>query len=224
MNEHFSKKVRHALASPPGIDGLERWFHAAVFLPLIAYETDSWQLLFEKRTAAIRQGGEICFPGGQVDPQDTSPCSGALRETFEELGIVVPAENVWGELDTLLISSGTRISAFVGEIPEKDLANLVPAPAEVAEVFTLPLAYFIENPPKRYLCPILIHPYREDPDTHEKTWYLPADKLELPLHYHEPWGNAFEEIYVFESQYGPIWGLTAKLIIQLLRKLDLVDF
>lgn len=222
MIENLSEKIRVSLEHTPGIDGIEQWFHAAVFLPLLTQGDGEWHLLFEKRAATIRQGGEICFPGGEVDAKDASPCSGALRETFEELGVMVPSENVWGQLDTLLIASGTRISAFVGEFPVTELAGLTPQPAEVAEVFTLPLTYFIENPPQRYLCPILIHPYQEKSNTLQKEWFLPAETLFLPTRYHEPWGNAFEEIYVFETKYGPIWGLTAKLILQLLKKTQLI--
>ena len=34
-----------------------------------------------------RQPGEICFPGGKVEPDDLDQKQCAIRETSEELGI-----------------------------------------------------------------------------------------------------------------------------------------
>lgn len=38
------------------------------------------------------------FPGGKCDPTDRDVVHTALRETHEELGLVVPEEHVWGVL------------------------------------------------------------------------------------------------------------------------------
>lgn len=50
---------------------------------------------------AAREPGSLClfsFPGGKCDPADRDVVHTALRETREEVGLVVPEEHVWGVL------------------------------------------------------------------------------------------------------------------------------
>lgn len=41
------------------------------------------------------------FPGGKCDPADQDVVHTALRETHEELGLVVPEDHVWGILQPI---------------------------------------------------------------------------------------------------------------------------
>jgi 8-oxo-dGTP pyrophosphatase MutT (NUDIX family) len=98
----------------PDINGREEYLQTAV-IALLVGEGDDLALVFEKRNANIRQGGEICFPGGRYDPrQDSTFRNTALRETSEELGIPVSSITVFGSLDTVLAPMGTLVEAFVG--------------------------------------------------------------------------------------------------------------
>ena len=87
MKKDNLKKLISNLPKYPNILGRERFFNSAVLIPLIKIKGE-YHLLFQKRAATIRQGGDICFPGGGFEiGVDKSFKDTALRETFEELGI-----------------------------------------------------------------------------------------------------------------------------------------
>src|SRR5207249_1357791 len=69
---------------------------------------------------------------------DASPADAALRESCEEIGIPPKAVRVLGELETFpTFVSGYAVTPVVGWIDE--LPELHPNPAEVAQVFLVPL-------------------------------------------------------------------------------------
>ncbi|KAF7770194.1 hypothetical protein PCIT_a3180 [Pseudoalteromonas citrea] len=60
---------------------------SAILLPLVERNGEA-ALLFCKRPAYLQHHpSQICFPGGKVEPHDTSKTDTAIRETREELGI-----------------------------------------------------------------------------------------------------------------------------------------
>ena len=70
----------------------------AVLVPLVEGE-EGPSLLYEVRAGSLRrQPGEVCFPGGKMEG-DESPEACALRETWEELGIPPKSIQVLGRLD-----------------------------------------------------------------------------------------------------------------------------
>ena len=122
----------------PGPMGVRRRF--AVLIPLVE-APDGLRLLFEVRAAGLRQGGEVCFPGGRAE-QDESALDCALRETREELSIPREEIRVLGMTDYLLHQRGFLLQPVVGLVSPVGMAALSPSPAEVAEVFTPPLSFF----------------------------------------------------------------------------------
>ena len=56
-------------------------------------------IIFTKRSSNLRNhAGEISFPGGRVSIQDHSIIETAIRETYEEIGLLVQKENIFGSL------------------------------------------------------------------------------------------------------------------------------
>ncbi len=192
------------------------YFQSSVFVPLVEIDGE-YHLVFEKRAETIRQGGEICFPGGKIDPTDESPQLAAIRETCEELGCRPEGIEILGNLDTLIMPTGMLVHAYVGLL-QTPLEELTISADEVEKVFTVPVAFFLENKPKEYQCQVLVHPYIVDPKTGEKEILLPVEELGLPQHYQEPWGAGQHQLLFYQTE-ELIWGLTAKIVANFIHEI-----
>ena len=119
---------------------------AAVLIPVIARQTPA--LLFTRRTETLsRHSGQVSFPGGRRDPADLSPVETALRETREETGIDPAFVRVAGFLPRYRTGSGFNILPVIGVLAEG--FALTPDPREVAEIFEVPLAFFLDPANRR---------------------------------------------------------------------------
>ena len=86
--------------------------------------------------------GQVAFPGGGTDAADGDALATALRESEEEIGLDRKLVTPLGYLDRFETISGFCITPVVAKIDARAL--LYPAPAEVAEVFEVPLAFLLE--------------------------------------------------------------------------------
>ncbi len=115
---------------------------AAVLVPLLWYE-DQWHLLFTRRTETVQSHkGQVSFPGGAVDPGDRSPEETALREAYEEIGLLAQDVKVLGRLPDLVTISSYLVTPVVARIRWPYAFTL--SPAEVSRVFTVPLAWLAD--------------------------------------------------------------------------------
>jgi len=220
MRENQLGKLITNLPEKPGILGREQFFSSAVLVPLVLINGE-YYFLFEKRAQNIKQEGEICFPGGGYDPEtDRDFAATAIRETLEEIGIAADKINIVGRLDYIITPFGSLVEPIVGTLTVRDLGELNLNPQEVEEVFLLPVAHFEENDPEEFSLRVEMQPWHTA-ENGERTMFFPAEELGLPPKYWKTWNAREHRVLVYRTEKYPIWGMTAKLIrevIGLLRR------
>ncbi len=106
-------------------------------------------VVFTQRTAHLPEhAGQVSFPGGRCHAEDCSPEETALREAEEEVGIEPARVDVLGRLPEYRTSTGYAVTPVVGWA-EPPLAYR-PDPAEVEDVFEVPLAFLLDPRNHRY--------------------------------------------------------------------------
>lgn len=214
------ERLQAQLPTCPGILARERFFNSAVLIPLVLKD-DEVYVLFQKRANHIRQGGEICFPGGQHDPElDADYQETAIRETIEELGVKREQIRIIGRLDLFLAPQGVTIEPFVGILNVADVRGLEIDPNEVERVFLLPMSYFEITPPQEYYVRMEVQPSYIDEQGEERI-LLPVKALGLPERYAQPWGGKHYRVLVYLTPEETVWGMTAAIIHALVQKLHL---
>ncbi|MBA2352700.1 MAG: CoA pyrophosphatase [Burkholderiales bacterium] len=115
---------------------------AAVLVPLANREDGVTILLTQRSPDLIAHAGQISFPGGCVEDGDEDRVATALREANEEVGLARGAIDVLGALPDYEVLTGFVITPVVGWI-EPPIALRLQI-CEVAEVFEVPLAFFLD--------------------------------------------------------------------------------
>ena len=187
----------------PGLMDAQRAY--AVLCPLID-APDGPELLFEVRAAGIRQGGEVCFPGGRIEPGET-PLQCALRETEEELSIPRDYITPLGRMDFICNQRGFLLHPVPGLLHAEGLRYLRASAAEVSETFTAPLSFFRDTPPELYAYELVPRP----PEG------FPYDKVGVASDY--PWAPGKVHVPVWYWRGHAIWGMTARITAYLVRGL-----
>jgi len=198
--------------------GIEDYFRAAVLLPLLWFN-NQFHVLFEERSANIKQGGEICFPGGKFEPEkDHNFKDTALRETCEELNIDENLIEYYGYQGLMVAPMGAAIDCFVGRIHLDSIKDINFVKSEVEKIFTIPLQWFIDNEPEIYGVNVKVENFIQLPDGQLKT-ILPVKELNLPQRYQKPWGNKQHKVLVYRTNHGTLWGLTARIVYDFAKRL-----
>lgn len=143
-------RALHPLQAPPSGLG---WNHedqlqhdgssaeAAVLAGLVP-RRDGTRVLLTRRSDRLRHhGGQVSFPGGRIDPCDPDAVAAAVRESAEEIALDPGQVRPLGYLDPFFTVSGFRVMPVVAVIDPAFIA--VPQPAEVAEVFEVPLSFLM---------------------------------------------------------------------------------
>lgn len=218
MNKLTKEEIKKVLPEIPGIHGRGQ-YPTSVVMVLLTEVDGEYHFVLQERNAHIRQGGEVCFPGGMFDKNtDLSPRETALRETSEELGVSRDTLEVIGCLDTYVAAMGAVIDIFVG-IMNTGISSLEINRNEVEKVFTIPVSYFLSTAPEIHKVLIRMFSSETDPVTGEEIVYLPVRELGLPERYIDSWGRFTENVYVYKTADGIVWGLTAEIIIDFIRLL-----
>jgi len=92
-----------------------RSLRIAAVLVIIHYTNGSPYILLTKRNSTLKMHkGEIAFPGGSFSEQDKSLCETAVRETREEIGLIIKQKDILGSLQLVRTSnSNFNIIPFV---------------------------------------------------------------------------------------------------------------
>jgi 8-oxo-dGTP pyrophosphatase MutT (NUDIX family) len=116
----------------------------AAVLILFLNKKEIPHILFTKRTDSVEtHKGQISFPGGAWDKTDKSLQETAVRETFEEVGILPKYIQHLGQLDDFFTVTDFIVSPFAGFMTEQ--VDYVINEAEVAEVLEVPLSLFLQK-------------------------------------------------------------------------------
>ncbi len=214
----YKQKITKIFTDDCSIIGKERFLNSAVIIPLLNVN-GKLTVIFEKRSNAVRQPGEISFPGGHFDSAiDKDFRATAIRETFEELDIDTDKIEVLGKLGTLVAPMGVLVEAFVAILNIDNPELLKIDKREVDYIFTVLLDYFIVNNPEQYFTRIELHPYSIN-EKGERQEHLPVKELGLPDKYALPWTRGTNRVLVYKTNNEIIWGITAELIFEFAKKL-----
>jgi 8-oxo-dGTP pyrophosphatase MutT (NUDIX family) len=187
-----------------------------VLVPFVFIDGDEY-LLFEKRASGIRQGGEICFPGGALEHGE-KPEHAALRETVEELGISPDSVVIERHFGYLLARIGAVIDVYVGRLTVDSVSRFVPNKDEVETLHLIPVSFFAHTQPKEYPLETIVHSTRYN-EHGEKEILFPAKELGIPEMYHDSWRVRDSNVYVYTYNDIVIWGLTAEIVREIAKTL-----
>ncbi|XP_065655957.1 nudix hydrolase 3-like [Hydra vulgaris] len=161
---------------------------AAVLLPLCIVNNEL-SILFTRRSPILSSyGGQVSLPGGKQDDKDSSPEETALREVYEELGILPESIEIFATSNHSIPDRTGKYSVWlvIGYLGHISLQDLTPNPFEVKEVFCVSLTQLLNES---------LYGYTK----FKNKWVLPVYKN----NYHNVWGLTAIFVDIFLSQTFP---------------------
>jgi len=180
-------------------DSYEKTAYFSVLIPLILVE-DQLHVLFEVRSYELEsQPGEICFPGGKMEPGE-HPSQTALRETKEELNLSDHHLKIIGSLPPLTTPFHYTIYPYCGVIQHIECSDITYSKDEVDSIFSIPLSELLTLTQDKYDLD-----YRMGLDPSFPYHYIPNGES-------YDWKSGSYQIFFYHYENKVIWGLTAKIL------------
>ena len=145
-------------------------------------------MLFIKRTQIEndRHSGQVAFPGGRAEQNDSSLLDTALRETEEEIGLKPAEVEILGQACPITTVTEYEITPYVGVLPWPYPLQL--SHKEVERTLHIPVAWLADK--KNYQV---------------KKWKSPArPERGIPV------------IFYNDFQGDMLWGATAQIVVDFL--------
>lgn len=142
----FLDDLKSVLSTPidPLLEHHEKYRLASVLV--LIYGNEPIVVMTEKPKDMKFHAGEISFPGGKLESNDSDLLETALRETSEEIGLAISKDHVIGQLDPVItLNSGFLILPFIAIV---DKIPPLSANAEVEKIFHIPLESFLKTEAK----------------------------------------------------------------------------
>lgn len=181
----------------------------SVLVPFVEKEGELY-LALEVRSADLESDpGEICFPGGHIEPGE-NPKDAAFRETFEEIGVPVSSIRYINQGNTLHGFANYTLYTYIGEIKYEDFCKCKLETREVQEVFLVSINDLKNTRVRKF-------EYDVKPNLLAETF--PFSDVGINEEY--KWRTGKWTIPVFDLIDGKcIWGLTARIIVDILDILE----
>jgi 8-oxo-dGTP pyrophosphatase MutT (NUDIX family) len=130
-----------AVEKGPNVEGSQA---AAVLVALYEVASETWVVLIKRPETMSSHRGEIAFPGGKFEPGvDADLRATALREAYEEVGLVPGAVEVVARLDGIgTVASRFTITPYVGFLSGPPV--LRPSPTEVVRTLEVRLSELLD--------------------------------------------------------------------------------
>ena len=134
-SEHWPQPLREQLSSTLS--------PAGVLIPIFDRNSEGLSVLLTQRSAELKHhAGQISFPGGRMEENDSDIAATALRETHEEVGIVKEDVSIIGYLDPMPTITGYAVTPVVGLVDAS--ATLTMDHSEVEFSFEVPLQFLLD--------------------------------------------------------------------------------
>lgn len=158
-------------ASSSNLPDHNEYRNSSVLVPIISLNSE-FEILLTLRTSGIKHGGQLSFPGGGKEGNE-SFTETALRESHEEIGLIEENVSVAGQLSPLYVNhSNNLVMPVVGFLNSEQ--DFTPNPNEVEEIITVPFSELISG--KNHI--------REEWDLREMKYSVPF----FDIHHVPLWG------------------------------------